>query len=134
MPREREDISELLVRSTPSNVRKALNLRVTKPEPSLAKREELEKLFTEARAEYERAADDVRIRGSVITVTKYTSKGKAFDTEVVNPYFKVMRGLAQQMSQLAKLLSKFERAKTNDVIPGSAAAMFPELFSKEQVS
>ncbi len=133
MPRERDDIADLVVRATPSNLRKALHLRATKPDTGLAKRDELEKLFTEAKAEYERAADDVRIRGSVITVTKYSSKGKGFETEVVNPYYRVMRGLSQQMATLAKLLSRFDKPK-DGAEPGSAAALFPELFKEGQAS
>jgi hypothetical protein len=135
MPTPRASIEELALHATPQNFKKALHLRATKPEPTLAKREELEQLFNDAKAEYERVADDVRIRGSVLTVTKFTPKGKSYETEIVNPSYRVMRSLVQQMNTLAAQLTRFDKVKPNTgVVPGSAAAMFPEIFSKEQAS
>jgi hypothetical protein len=123
MPRERDDIEELLVRSIPSNVRKALKLR---EKTLFEKREVLEKLFEDLTHTYERASDDVRIRGSVITVTRF-SNGIPYEAEIVNPYFQIMAKLTAQMSDLAKVLSKFEKSKKASVIPGSFEDLFPDI-------
>jgi hypothetical protein len=129
MPRERSDISALKLASSPSNLRKALKLRTVKPGEVPSKREELEQLFDAVKNEYEIAADDVRVRGQVLTELRYTPKGKEYEVEKVNPYFRTMRALMQQMTTLAKMLSKLDAPKPSDVaIPGSAADRFPELF------
>jgi hypothetical protein len=130
MPRERSDISALKLASSPSNLRKALKLRAVKPGETLSKRDELEQLFDAAKSEYEIAADDVRVRGQVLTEYRYTPKGKEYEVEKVNPFFRTMRSLTQQMMTLAKMLSKLDGSKPAEVvIPGSAADRFPELFN-----
>jgi hypothetical protein len=129
MPTPRAAVAELQLRSTPSNLERALKLRDKNPGEVLLKRDELEKLFADCKAEYEIAADDVRIRGSVIQVTKYTSKGKSYSTEVVNPYYRIMRGLTQQIATLARMLSKLDAPKkTEEVAPGSFAALYPDVL------
>jgi hypothetical protein len=135
MPRERAPIEELRLHSSPSNLKKALKLRARNPDGSpLAKREEVEQLFEDVKAEYAIASDDVRMRGQVLQVTRYTAKGDAYQIEKINPSFSIMRALLNQMSSLARQLAKMEQPrKANDVVPGSVEDLYPELF-KEQAS
>src|SRR5271156_2482615 len=121
MPQERKNIEDLKLSSSPSNVRKALRLRERKPDGSgITKIEELETLFADAKYEYDLAADDVRIRGSVIESTRYTAKGDRFEIEVINPNFKIMTSLSQRITTLAKMLARLDKPKSPGVVPGSA--------------
>jgi hypothetical protein len=99
---------------------------------SLANREELEKVFTDLKRSYALAAADVNLRGEVLTVVRYSSKGVPFEAEVYNPYWKVMTKAATSMAAIAKLLSQFDEPKKNIVTrPGSARDLMPALFRKE---
>ena len=104
---------------------------------SLANKEQLEKVFTDLQRSYRIAAADVEIRGEVIVVTRYSSKGRAFEVEVFNPYWRVQTKLAAQLAAIAKLLSQYDEPKGNETPakPGSARALAPHLFKpKESVS
>lgn len=104
---------------------------------SLANREQLEKVFADLKRSYAVAAADVNLRGEVLTVTRYSSKGASFEAEVFNPFWKVMTKAASSMAAIAKLLSQYEEPKSNDTPakPGSARALAPHLFKpKESVS
>jgi hypothetical protein len=131
MPRERDDIDDLKLRATASNIRKALRNRASKS--GVPKREELEQMFADLKQSYELAADDVRIRGAVIEVTRYTGKGTAYTIDNVNPYFRVMTKLSAQLAMIARVLGKLDAPKSKDVEPGSFEDLFPDI-AKEHVS
>ena len=128
MPRELEDITALSLRTTPSNVKKALKLREGQSEMIGEKREALEKLFADVQHTYDRACDDVRIRGEVLIVTKYTSKGHPYEVEQVNPYLRIQQKATAQLASLASQLAKIGKVKSKSVVPGSLESLYPELF------
>jgi hypothetical protein len=104
---------------------------------SLANRAQLEKVFADLQRSYRIAAADVNLRGEVIEVTRYSSKGTPFTVEVFNPHWKVMTKAATSMAAIAKLLSQYDEPKSNDAPPkpGSARALAPHLFKpKDSVS
>ncbi len=134
MPTPRADIATLELASTPSNFRKALRLREKNPTLQLTDPEIVEQLLADARREYEIAMSDVAKRGTVIEITRYTSKGKPYTTEELNPYYRVAARLSSHIASLSLMLAKLAPKKNSkDAIPGSAAAIFPDLF-KEQAS
>jgi hypothetical protein len=135
MPTPRADISTLEISSTPSNLKKALRLREKNPDLRLTDPEIVEQLLADSRREYELAMADVDKRGTVIEVARYTSKGKSYTTEELNPYYRVAARLSSHIASLTLMLAKLAPKKNSGaVIPGSAAAIFPELFQREQVS
>lgn len=111
----------------------AIVARQLEGKPTLSKREDVEQLFADTKLAYELAADDVRVRGTVLSITKYTSKGHPYDVEIINPNYRVMSKASAQLAALAKLLSKFDATPQNAPEPGTVAAMFPNLV-KERVS
>lgn len=130
MCRPRVTVDHLKLRGAPNNVVVA---RLADEKPKLAKREDVERLFADTKVAYELAADDVRIRGPVLTSIRYTSKGHPYEVETINPNYRVMSKAAAQLAALAKLLSKFEDAPKDLPEPGTVAAMFPNMV-KEHVS
>lgn len=100
---------------------------------SLANREQLEKVFADLQRSYSIAASDVEIRGEVLIVTRYSSKGVPFEVEAYNPYWKVMTKAATSIAAIAKLLSQYEEPeKSNAPKPGSARDLLPTLFKANQ--
>jgi hypothetical protein len=96
---------------------------------SLANREQLEKVFADLKRSYAIAAADVTLRGEVLSVTRYSSKGTPFEVEVFNPYWKVMTKAATSMAAIAKLLSQYqEPAKNAGPRQGSVRDLMPALF------
>jgi hypothetical protein len=134
MSRPRSDIEALKLASSPSNLKKALNIRAVPSTEVLTKRAELENLFADLTGEYERAADDVKIRGAWMEVTKYTAKGAAYEVEIVNPAFRVMSKVASQLATIAKMLAQFDKPQKANVEPGSARALYPDLFKEENLT
>jgi hypothetical protein len=101
---------------------------------TLAKREQLEKVFADLQRSYRIAAADVEARGEVLTVTRYSSKGTPFEMEVFNPYWRIQVKLAPQLAAIAKLLSQYQQEpeKSNTLKPGSARDLMPALFKAKQ--
>jgi hypothetical protein len=131
MPKEREDIVKLSLCQTPSNFARALKLRESGKGGSPLNTEELEALLNDLRPVYKQAHDDVEARGSVLTVTKYTAKGKPYTTEMINPMFHTMMKLGSRIAHIVVLLSK--QPSTSNAAPGSAADLFPDLFEEGKV-
>jgi hypothetical protein len=132
MPTPRSDLATLSLTSTPSNFKKAKRLRELRPDVKISDTTILEQLLADAEREYEIAMGDVADRGTVIENTRYSSKGKAYTTENVNPYFRVASKLSKQIADLKVLLAKLAPKKAPDVVPGSAADLYPELFGVEK--
>jgi hypothetical protein len=133
MPTPRSDLATLSLTATPSNFKKAVRLREQNPDPQLSDPETIQQLLTDARQQYEIAMTDVQERGTVIEVTRYTSKGKSYTTEELNPYYRVAAKLSSQIAKLTLMLAKLgPKKKTDDVIPGSAQDLYPEIFKTEQ--
>lgn len=131
MPTPRAQIDVLALSSTPSNYKKAVRLRENKPDLHLNDPEIIQQLLNDAREQYEIAHADVEKRGTVIETTRYTSKGKAYEIEELNPYYRVAAKLAGQISRLTLMLARLGPKKDNGPKPGSAAAMFPEVFETQ---
>jgi hypothetical protein len=130
MPTPRADIASLRLHSTPSNLKKAERLRAQRPDPQMNDPEILQQLLADAQREYEIAMQDVAERGTVIEATRYTSKGKAYTREDINPYFRVASKLATQIRDLKVSLAKFApKANKN---PNSFEAMFPDVAGDVQ--
>jgi hypothetical protein len=132
MPTPRADIATLELNATPSNLKRAKLLRVLNPEAEITDPEILERLLADATAQYELAITDVNTRGYMVEADRYSAKGKHYTIEQINPSFRVATKLATQIMNLKVLLAKVA-AKPN-VIPGSAADLWPEMFETEKVS
>jgi len=130
MANSRASVEYLKLTGAPKS---AITSRQLELKPPLAKRDEVEQLFADAKMAYDLAADDVRVRGAVLTLTRYTSKGVPYEVEGINPNYRVMKSAAAQLTDLAKLLSKFDATPKDLPKPGTVAAMFPNLV-KESVS
>ena len=95
--------------------------------PSSESREEIERLLEVYRTDFEASAADCEQRGNVLVQTRYTSKGKPYDIEVVNPHALLKIKFAQLIAHYSKLLAKLPAPKPKSVPkPGSLAAMFAE--------
>lgn len=131
MPTPRADLATLSLAATPSNLKKALRLREKSPDLQLTDPEIIEQLLADARQQYEIAHADVEQRGTVIEVTRYTSKGKLYTREDLNPYHRVAMKLSERISVLTLMLAKLGPKKDNGPKPGTAAAAFPEIFKDQ---
>jgi hypothetical protein len=134
MPTPRADIAALEIHATPSNLKRAKLLRVLKPEAEITDPEILEKLLADAAAQYELAITDVNTRGYTVEADRYSAKGKHYTIEQINPSFRVATKLATQIMNLKVLLAKIAAKPKPNVIPGSAADLWPEMFETEKVS
>jgi len=95
------------------------------------KRAELEKLFADTQEIYDRAIADVRARGEVLTLTRYSSKSIAYTVESVNPFLRIAQKSEAQLAALATILAKFEPVPAKPAAkPGTAEAILAE-FSTE---
>jgi len=131
MGRDRQSLSALALRGS-NNIGKAMKLREEKPNV-LARREELEKIFDDTLEMYTRAVANLKERGEVITVTKFSGKS-SYEVETTNPYLRIAQTSASRLANLAKLLSRFEGVKPDspsaEPLPGTAGATVPEVFEQ----
>ncbi len=85
------------------------------------------------------AAQHVRDEGSVVTVTCYTKNGDPYQRDKKNPWLEVAQVTEKQMASalvaLGLTVSSRDKAKQTainkeeEIIPGSALELMPELFS-----
>ncbi len=110
------------------------NRLTPKAEPAPASsesREEILRLLEVYRADFDAAAADCEARGNVLTVTRYTSKGKPYDIELVNHNARLKIKFGQLIAHYSKLLAKLPVPKPKVVNPRSARAMFPDVFEEK---
>ena len=131
MSRPRATVSELQLKGVQHS---KIAAHANDKKLSLSNREQLERVFADLKRSYALAAADVNLRGEVLSVTRYSSKGVPFEVEVFNPHWKVMTKAATSMAAIAKLLSQYQQApeKTNTPKPGSARDLLPTLFKASQ--
>ena len=102
MSMPRTSIADLKL-SGSSNLKRALEREALKP---LAKREELESIFSEVKARHIEALADVKKRGAVIWEDRWKGP-KLIRVQVTNPYLKIAQQCERQMSTLAKQLTAY---------------------------
>lgn len=118
---DEERLNQLKLASHQGNLNSALRREANRP--PVARREELELICDEILERRAAASADIKRRGAIIEVTRYTSTGKPFRTEVTNPNVAIATRAETQLVALSRLLSKFPPPKP-PAAPGTAAAIF----------
>jgi len=124
----RADIADLRLQGSP-NLKRAL---ARGPLMSPARRSQLVALLSDISARRTECLEDVKNRGRVLSVVKYSSKGTGYTTEVVNPNLKIAQQCERQMAALVAQLDRSGPEPDNRPKPGTAEAMYPELFAEPQ--
>ena len=113
--------------STPAEQKRVRTKEEMNTGPSSESREEILRLLEVYRADFEASAADCEQRGNVLTVTRYTSKGKPYDIELVNHNARLKIKFGQLIAHYSKLLAKLPAPKPKlQPKPGSLAAIFGE--------
>ncbi len=118
MSNPRTGIEDLRLANSP-NLKRALKYP-PQAKKNLAKKAELEDLWTELYARYVEALADIKENGMMVFQDR-SHAGKIFAVRVVNPVLKVVQQTERQLVQLAKHLERYpaddDKPKTaNDVL------------------
>jgi hypothetical protein len=101
MPNPRKSLDE--IKLTGDHVARALK---RPPAKTAAKKKELLALFNDLESRRDAALEDVRERGAVIIIEKW-SAGKNIKVEVLNPYLAIAERCEKSMIAIAKALNAF---------------------------
>jgi len=99
-------------------------------------------VYAEVSARWIAAKRDLAERGIIVRVTRHDKQGAEYSVEATNPCLAIVQDCERQMLSHAKALGltpdsreRVKPAKTKDsdagqAVPGSVAAMFPDMFKK----
>jgi hypothetical protein len=98
----RASIEELRLQGNKGNLKRALKRG---PAALVAKREQLEALFTDLSARRDEALADVKKNGMVLVQDKFSGRGALYQIKVINPAMKIAQQCERQLAQLARQLT-----------------------------
>lgn len=113
MPQRKKTAREIQLAG---NTRKLSRAQLAEREASdrsarpMEKRSELLAIFKDVSARRKKALADIKKRGAVLTVTKYSAKGNPYEVEIVNHNLRVAQQSERQLADLAKMLQAFPAA------------------------
>ena len=132
MPRRKKTADEIRLAGNTLKVSRAQlaeresDERAAKP---MEKRAELLAIFKDVASRRAKAMKDIRRRGAVLTVTKYSAKGNPYEVEIVNPNLRLAQQSERQLADLAKLLqSAFPTAPVASPARKSGVALLESIL------
>jgi len=97
----------------------------------MEKRAELLGIFRDVSARRGKALADIKKRGAVLTVTKYSAKGNPYEVEIVNPNLRIAQQSERQVVDLAKMLQAFPTAPAAAAKPKTGLAALIDYVESE---